>query len=147
MTDLRTEPPLERPYYGAPLSAAVRRFFRKYATFSGRASRSEYWWWFLASVVITGVLQLPAVATGAIEMQSNGTYTVVGGPGLIFAVLYVVWGLGTIIPGLALLVRRLHDIDHSGFWVFIALVPLIGAIVLFVFTVLGPRPGGARFDR
>ena len=65
----------------------------------------------------------------------------------IFAVLYVVWGLGTIIPGLALLVRRLHDIDHSGFWVFIALVPLIGAIVLFVFTVLGPRPGGARFDR
>lgn len=147
MTALRTEPPLDRPYYGAPLSAAVRRFFRKYATFSGRASRSEYWWWFLASVVITGVLQLPAVATGAIEMQSNGTYTVVGGPGLIFAVLYVVWGLGTIIPGLALLVRRLHDIDHSGFWVFIALVPLIGAIVLFVFTVIGPRPGGARFDR
>lgn len=140
-------PPLDQPYYGAPLTAAVSRFFKKYATFSGRASRSEYWWWWLVSVVVGFVLQMLALVTGGIRVEPDGTGSVGSGIGLFFFVLLVVWGLTLVIPGLALLVRRLHDSNRSGFWVFIAFVPLVGGIVLFVFVLLGPNPQGARFDR
>jgi hypothetical protein len=48
--------PLDKPLYGATFGQAISRFFKKYATFSGRASRSEYWWWVLASAIISAVL-------------------------------------------------------------------------------------------
>lgn len=140
-------PPLDQPYYGAPLTAAVSRFFKKYATFSGRASRSEYWWWWLVSLVVSGLLQVLALATGGIQTMPDGSATVGNGIGLFFFVLLVVWGLAVFIPGLALLVRRLHDSNRSGFWVFIVFVPFVGGIVLLVFVLLGSNPQGARFDR
>jgi len=147
LTNVQAEPALDQPYYGAPLSAAVRRFFKKYATFSGRASRSEYWWWVLVSVVVSFALQLLITVTGGARMQPNGTWQIEGGFGVVFVVLYVIWGLAIIIPSLALLVRRLHDSNHSAWWLLIYLIPLVGAIVLFVFSLLGPKPEGARFDR
>jgi uncharacterized membrane protein YhaH (DUF805 family) len=55
--------------------------------------------------------------------------------------------LAILIPQIALLVRRLHDTNRSGFWVFIYFVPLVGPIILFVFTLLDSKPEGARFDR
>ncbi len=55
---------LDQPYYGAPLGAAVQRFFKKYATFTGRASRSEFWWWVLVNVVVVGVLNILSAVTG-----------------------------------------------------------------------------------
>lgn len=147
MTNLHAEPALDQPYYGAPIGAAVRRFFKKYATFAGRASRSEYWWWVLASVIVSFVLQLLIVLTGGARMKSNGMWEVQGGFGVIFVVLLVIWGLATIVPYLALVVRRLHDSNRSGFWIFIYFVPLAGPIILFVFMLLGSKPEGARFDR
>jgi len=147
MTNLQAEPALDQPYYGATFGAAVRRFFKKYATFSGRASRSEYWWWVLASFLVGFVLQLLIVFTGGARMNPDGLWEIQGGFGVVFVVLYVIWGLAIIIPGLALLVRRLHDSDHSAWWLLIYLIPLVGAIVLFVFTLLASKPEGARFDR
>ncbi len=65
---------------------------------------------------------------------------------MILGAIWLVWALVTIVPTFAVLVRRLHDTDRSGFWVLIGVVPLIGVLVLFVFTLQGPRGAGARFD-
>lgn len=138
--------PLDQPYYGAPLGAAVRRVFAKYATFRGRASRSEYWWWVLTAAVVGTVLNALPTLTDGIRIEADGSTTVTGPLGVILGAIWLVWALATIVPTFAVLVRRLHDTGHSGFWVFIGVVPLIGVLVLFVFTLQGPRPEGARFD-
>lgn len=139
-------PPLDQPYYGAPLGAAVRRVFAKYATFRGRASRSEYWWWVLTAAVVGTVLNALPTLTDGIRIEADGSTTITGPLGVILGAIWLVWALATIVPTFAVLVRRLHDTGHSGFWVFIGVVPLIGVLVLFVFTLQGPRPEGARFD-
>lgn len=96
---------------------------KKYAVFSGRARRKEYWLFVLFNIII-------GLALGFIELLA-------GGPG----VLASLYGLAVLIPGSAVLVRRLHDTNRSGWWAFIGLIPLIGAIVLLVFTVQDSQPG------
>ena len=106
---------------------AIRDGFSKYVTFSGRSSRSAYWWWYLFGVLVLVVSLAIDYALGA------------GG------ILYVLVALAMLLPNLAVLVRRLHDAGHSGWWVLIGLLPLIGAIVLLVFTLQGsdqPNPWG-----
>ncbi|TPW76765.1 DUF805 domain-containing protein [Schumannella sp. 10F1B-5-1] len=166
----RIEPPLWLPYYRAPLVPAVRRIFLKYADFSGRAGRAEFWWWTLVSIVIGVALQvgsgllagewnvagvdpggfvIPAVGSGT-EPLTVPDVTTLDGAGWIawgFAVLRFVFGIGTLIPGLAVTWRCLHDIDRSGAWYFIGFVPIVGAIVSLVFLLTAARPGGQRFDR
>ncbi|AYG05365.1 DUF805 domain-containing protein [Gryllotalpicola protaetiae] len=115
------------------MPAAVRRFFTKYAVFSGRASRAEYWWWYLVTIIINGVLS----SLGRID----------GATGTTFDVISYVWSLAILVPSLALLWRRLHDANHSGWNVFWVFLPIIGWIILLVFVIQGPRPEGARFDR
>jgi uncharacterized membrane protein YhaH (DUF805 family) len=100
---------------------AVSDGFTKYATFSGRSSRSAYWYWILFYVL---------VAIGASILDA------VVGTGVI---MILVW-LGFFLPNLAVLVRRLHDTDRSGWWVLIGLIPLIGAIVLIVFACIDSGP-------
>lgn len=139
-------PTLDQPYYGAPLGAAVRRIFAKYATLRGRASRSEYWWWVVTAAVVGTVLNALPTLTDGIRIEADGSTTVTGPIGVILGAIWLVWALATIVPTFAVLVRRLHDTGRSGFWVFIGVVPLIGVLVLFVFTLQGPRPEGARFD-
>ncbi|MDZ5143132.1 DUF805 domain-containing protein [Microbacterium testaceum] len=139
-------PPLDQPYYGAPLGAAVRRIFAKYATLRGRASRSEYWWWVVTAAVVGTVLNALPTLTDGIRIEADGSTTITGPLGVILGAIWLVWALVTIVPTFAVLVRRLHDTDRSGFWVLIGVVPLIGVLVLFVFTLQGPRPEGARFD-
>jgi len=98
---------------------AIRDGFSKYVTFSGRSSRSAYWWWYLFGVLVLVVSLAIDYALGA------------GG------ILYVLVALAMLLPNLAVLVRRLHDAGHSGWWLLIGLLPLIGAIVLLVFTLQG----------
>jgi uncharacterized membrane protein YhaH (DUF805 family) len=100
---------------------AISDGFSKYATFSGRSSRSAYWWWILFYVLV--------VIAASILDAAIGTAVIVG----------LVW-LGFFLPNLAVLVRRLHDTDRSGWWVLIGLIPLIGAIVLIVFACLDSGP-------
>lgn len=95
---------------------------KKYAVFSGRARRREYWMFFLFNILI-------AIALGIMEgvfffdsEESRGT----------FGTLY---GLAILIPSLAVGVRRLHDTGKSGLWMLIGLIPIIGAIVLLIFMV------------
>lgn len=137
------EPPLSQPYYGAPIGAAVRRFFGKYADFSGRASRSEYWWWLLANVIIYAVLEIIANIGGGMGNASSG-------PSVIYIIINIIlgiWGLATIVPWLALSWRRFHDTNHSGGFWFLGFIPIVGGIIVLIFMLLPPNPEGARFDR
>lgn len=135
------EPPIWAPYYGAPFPAAVQRFFKKYATFSGRASRSEYWWWTLVAVAVGIVLN---IITGATTTTSSLDSTPAFGFG---SILLIVWGLATIVPSLALVVRRLHDGNFSGWLALLLLVPFLGALAVLVLMILPSNPAGQRYDR
>lgn len=139
--------PLWAPYYGAPIGEAARRFFKKYATFTGRASRSEYWWWTLISVVVSIVLNIVMSVAGSAGATVSDSGTMVPGPGAIVGViLLVIWGLAVIVPSLALVVRRLHDANFSGWLILIGLVPFLGGLALLIFMFLPPKPEGQRFD-
>jgi uncharacterized membrane protein YhaH (DUF805 family) len=104
------------------IADAVRSVLTQYATFSGRARRSEYWWFYLAYVIAS-------VAASIID----------GILGVM--VLGVILALGLLIPSLAVSVRRLHDIGKSGWWLLIGLIPLVGVIVLLVFACQDSQPG------
>ena len=145
------EPPLWAPYYGAPFKAAVRRVFQKYATFTGRASRAEYWWWALVGAAVGIVLNIITSAGMVSTTSSYGGYsyaTPTPGPlSVVGYVLLAVWGLAVIVPSLALTVRRLHDVNMSGWMVLIGLIPFVDGIILLVLTLLPPKPEGQRFDQ
>nr|WP_246036357.1 DUF805 domain-containing protein [Sinomonas susongensis] len=138
------------PYYGAPFRDAVQRFFKKYATFSGRASRAEYWWWTLAGSLV-GLLMEIFVFAGMTYTRSTyhgqSYVTPTLGPVAIIAyILVLIWALAILVPTLALTVRRLHDVNMSGWMYLIALVPFVGGFVVLAFTLLPPHPAGQRFD-
>jgi uncharacterized membrane protein YhaH (DUF805 family) len=101
---------------------AVSDAFSKYATFSGRSSRSAYWWFYLFGILVGIAAFLVDLALG-----TSG-------------IIYGLSGLALLLPSLAVFFRRLHDSGHSGWWWFIALVPIIGVIVLLVFTLQGSEP-------
>ncbi|GGJ40975.1 DUF805 domain-containing protein [Paenarthrobacter histidinolovorans] len=134
------EPPLWAPYYGAPIGAAVKRFFKKYTAFSGRASRSEYWWWTLVNAIVLIVLNI--LMTSGLSIDSAGT-PVLGPVYVVGLVLAVVWGLATLVPSIALIVRRLHDANLSGWLALLVVIP----VVAIVFALLPSNPAGQRFDQ
>ena len=140
--------PLSAPYYRASLGIAFSRFWRKYATFSGRASRSEYWWWILISVIVTAIFYIIGNLAGGIYGPTTAAGSPTLGPGYgIYLLLSIIWGIAGIVPGLGLIWRRLHDTNRSGASYFLALIPIVGPIILLVFVLSPQNPEGARFDR
>lgn len=105
---------------------AFKLFFSNYINFEGRSNRGEYWWAFLAIILISIGLTVIDAMLG------------IGLLGLIFS-------LATLVPGIAIGIRRLHDIDKSGWFLLIGLIPLIGALVLIYFFIQKPTPGPNRF--
>ncbi|MDQ0744466.1 uncharacterized membrane protein YhaH (DUF805 family) [Clavibacter sp. B3I6] len=141
-----SRPPLELPLYGASWAEAVRRFLLKYATFRGRASRSEFWWWILTSFVATSALRaLSSLGADADGGESLGLLDLLAVTDPWSAVLAVLQ-LAVFIPSLAVSWRRLHDTDRSGTWTFITFIPVLGLIVYVIMTASRARPSGARFD-
>jgi uncharacterized membrane protein YhaH (DUF805 family) len=120
--------------------AVASVLLNKYATFSGRARRSEYWWWYLFVTIVF-------VVAGIIDKAVGFTYSdlTIGG-GWLATIAWIVF----LVPNLAVSVRRLHDTGRTGWWLLIGLVPFIGWIVLLYFFVLdsendnqyGPYPKG-----
>jgi uncharacterized membrane protein YhaH (DUF805 family) len=106
---------------------------KKYAVFSGRAQRKEYWIFILFSSIITIVL---GVLDGAV-----GLYAPAAGVGLLSGI----YSLAVMIPSTAVAIRRLHDTDRSGWWLLIALIPLIGGIVLIVFLATDSNAGENQY--
>ena len=140
--------PLHLPLRGASFAQAFSRFWRKYTTFSGRASRSEFWWWYLANVIVTTVLGLATGAGGfAGATYDAATRTSQPGPLIgVGAILLTIWGIATLVPWLALSWRRLHDVNLPGALWFVGLVPVLGGLALIVLFVLASNPAGARYD-
>ncbi|UUX48734.1 DUF805 domain-containing protein [Nisaea acidiphila] len=111
---------------------ATSTCFKKYATFRGRARRSEYWYFFLA-LFIAGLI---ADALDTHFLKSVGLY------GPFDAILTLV----VILPSISVSVRRLHDINQSGYWLLILFVPIVGWVAYFFMTIqdgtIGPNPYG-----
>jgi len=107
---------------------AIRTCFSKYADFSGRARRSEFWFFMLFNVAVQIVASL-----------IDGI--ILGGMGI----LGLVASLGLLVPALAVSVRRLHDSGRSGWWILIGLIPLVGIILLIVWYVNKGEDGPNRF--
>ncbi len=106
---------------------------KKYAVFSGRSRRSEYWYFILFYFIIYIALAFVDRVTGTFDPKS--------GIGLLTAI----FALALLIPSLSVSVRRLHDTDRSGWWLLIGFIPLIGAIVLIVFFAQDSGAGTNRF--
>ena len=104
--------PLDQPDYRCTFGNAVKRFFTKYAVFSGRASRREFWWVILFFVLCNIAL---SIIGGMFAFISTAVPTI----------LSVVWTLATIVPYVALAVRRVHDTNKSGWWVLLPGIPYV----------------------
>lgn len=123
---------------------AVTSVYRNFVNFSDRAPRSEYWWFTLFSIIAAIVIGLIESALGL------GQGTVTTAPGEFSAnfaggPLSMIWSLINILPGIAVSIRRLHDTDRSGWWLFIALIPLVGFILLIVWYATKGTAGVNRF--
>lgn len=98
-----------------------------YANFQGRARRSEFWWWVLFAIIVNVVAQTVDAAIG-------------------IPILSIVVALALLIPGIAVVIRRFHDVGRSGWWYFILLVPLVGFILVIYWFVqrgtVGPNDWG-----
>jgi uncharacterized membrane protein YhaH (DUF805 family) len=113
--------------------AALRSFWSNYTNFKGRARRSEYW--FVQLFLVLANLAAAVIDLALMDGDVD-RFIANGGGGIVGLVLI----LATIIPALAVLIRRLHDTGRSGWWALIGLIPLAGAIVLLVFTVEDSSP-------
>jgi len=130
LTDVPPPPP-PVPYGGGasqpmsnPLVGYFKRVvFEKYADFTGRARRAEYWWFTLANVIAFIVLLI----LGAI---SN-----------VFFILFVIYWIALIVPSIAVAIRRLHDTDKAWYFILFGLVPFVGGLILLIFMVLDSTHG------
>lgn len=108
------------------------KVLKQYFDFGGRARRKEYWMYTLFNLL---ALIAAAIIDSALGLAGESGV----GP------VYGLYALAVLIPGIAVSVRRLHDIDRSGWWLLILLIPLIGAIVLLVWACMGGTQGDNRF--
>ena len=107
--------------------------WKKFAVFSGRARRKEYWFFALFNTIIIFVLGIVDGLTSG-NPDADSVIAVLGG-------LYI---LASLIPGISVAVRRLHDTDRAGWWLLLAIIPIAG-LVLLVFMLLDSTPGSNRF--
>ena len=136
---------------------SVRRGFRRWSDFAGRATLSEFWWFYLFQLLVSVVLYIPlvigigAILGGTAETDARGRTTFTGSPsgGVIavavvaFAVVLAV-GLVLFVVDLSLAVRRLHDTDRTGWWYLLVVIPF-GSLVLLYFWILPSSPGPNRY--
>lgn len=106
-----------------------------YANFSGRASLSQFWWYWLFTVAVSAVFFI----LGSIFTNSNGN------PSWFISILSGIVNLALFIPGLAVAVRRMHDIGKGGGWIFINCIPVIGNIWFLILCIQPSQPGPNRF--
>lgn len=118
---------------------AVKTVLGKYATFSGRADRGEFWWFigfalllFIVLGGIEGAILAPMLGYSAFDPD-------LGQPLQLLAALVL------LLPTLALDVRRLHDIDRSGWWYLVGLIPVVGTFILLYWFLQPSTPGSNRF--
>ena len=118
-------------------SESVRTVYSKYAIFSGRATRSEYWW-FVLFYVLVFVIGYGVAVAAVVASRSYALFA-------IFALAILVFTLVSFVPAISVMVRRLHDTDRSGWWFWIQLIPYIGSFILLVILALEGTRGYNRY--
>lgn len=104
---------------------------KKYAVFTGRACRKEYWMFFLFNLIIIFCLSF---IEGLLGISSSG-----------YGILSSLYSFAILLPCVGVTIRRLHDTNRSGWWWLISFVPLIGAIILIVFMVQDSQEGANQY--
>jgi uncharacterized membrane protein YhaH (DUF805 family) len=137
-------PRVDQPHYGIGFGGAISRGFKKYATFAGRASRSEYWWWTLFTTVMFFGLGVPAAVIG-VQTSPDGSDTP-GAPAVPLLVALTLFLFAVVVPTIAVTVRRLHDTGQSGWLFLLTLIPWVGGLILLVLAALPTSPAGAKYD-
>jgi len=105
---------------------AITSGFSNYVNFSGRAIRSEYWYWILFII-------LGDIVTGIIDWAIGAQVTT------------SLFGLATLLPNIAVAIRRLHDLDRTGWWILLSLIPIVGWIILLIWYCTRGTDGSNRF--
>jgi len=109
---------------------AITAGFRNYVNFTRRASRSEFWFWVLFAVLVSVAATLIDVALFSDSEISP---------------LNTLAGLALLLPNLSVSVRRLHDLDRSGWWILLGLIPIVGWIIIIIWNCSKGTPGPNRF--
>jgi len=99
---------------------SIKTCLNKYVDFSGRASRSEYWWF--ALFIILTYVAFVVLASALPDIASIGV---------------MIFGLGTLLPQIAVGIRRLHDTDKSGWWLLLSIVPVVSLVLIYFFAIKG----------
>ncbi|QTF72120.1 MULTISPECIES: DUF805 domain-containing protein [Arthrobacter] len=151
-------PYVPRPSVG--FTQAIKMGFANYANFKGRASRSEFWWWYLFQAVVAaipailgyalfagGLLSQTAVYdSGYSSSASDVTFT----GGMVFGVILMIIGgiisLALLVPFIAVAWRRLHDAGFPGPMFFLSLIPYVGGIILIVLCAMPSKPEGMKYE-
>lgn len=137
---------MSKPLYGATFSQAVVRYFKRYARFSGYSSRSEYWWVYLFNVIVGSVFAvlmsmsfLPMMYAlslahetpdGALLFPDNGAWALM--PLTIIVIVLTIYSLVTLVPTIALTVRRIRDTGRDWPWIFVGFIPYIGGLLVLL---------------
>lgn len=120
------------------IQESVMTCLRKYAEFGGRATRAEYWWWILATTLVSTALS----AIDSFVSAISGLY--------VYSPLSTIFGLAVLLPGLAVTARRLHDIGRSGWWqllwVIIGIIGIVPLVVGIVVGVVAAFSGGGSWE-
>jgi uncharacterized membrane protein YhaH (DUF805 family) len=180
---MMTDPGIENPWYGISWGNAIKRYWKNYVNFRGRASRGEYWWMILFNAIANAVLSIFLViginwfvvanafarfaeclatmpgysysysysySSASLFSYSScqvGAQNVLNGFGIFILVVIIVWWLANLIPGLTLVIRRLHDTNRPWPWIFIYLIPFgVGAIWFIVLMASKPYPYANRWN-
>ena len=107
---------------------------KKYATFKGRARRAEYWYFSLFNFIIIAIIQMSLILSTGNNLLNT-----------LYWILTFLYLILVITPGLAVSVRRMHDVGKSGWWLLITFIPLIGGVWFFVLTVLDSTLGENKY--
>ena len=117
------------------MSEAVRLFFARYCDFEGRSRRAEYWWAVLGLTLI--IIAMCAIVGILAAISETLAFMGIG--------VIVLFQLGLIIPGISLVVRRMHDQNLSGLWYLVAFIPIIGSILVLYYMCIPGTKGPNRF--
>ena len=110
---------------------AIKNFFKGYVDFSGRASRADYWWIWLANIILSVPLYM-AYGAAMANPDSEAAIMTLG----LIGFVYFIFGLAVFLPGLALTVRRLRDAGFHWALIFVGFVPFVGSIALLVLLAM-----------
>lgn len=125
---------IEIAEYSAPpktgFVSAIKKGFKGYVVWNARSTRAEYWWWTLFVIIVSLVA---AILDTALTSATVGPIAAIA-------------TLALFLPGLSVWIRRLHDTDRTGWWVWINLIPFIGLIISLVFVLLPSTMGPTRWN-